>query len=248
MSIHKSTQHKYSRGQAPILSFPVLTFTNPLSLGSRFPQWGRLWLWALPRASVIPCLCQRSSVCLSSPALHPALCLELACMDSTNRLPRPLASDLFGQGEHEYPLAGVPRGWREGTREERIEGREVGACSPLALPAGSPLAAWASELDGYPLLPGCHLTVICSSPCPFRPRAGSGYQLLLVALYCTNPGHFPTPCPPLHKESSFETLQMTQFEWTSCCWDSVQILSISNTRDVAVPPGIPSVWYIEAAQ
>ena len=51
-------------------------------------------------------------------------------MDSTNRLPRSLASDSFGWGEHEggYSAGGC----REGTREERIEGREAGACSPLA--------------------------------------------------------------------------------------------------------------------
>ena len=146
------------------------------------------------------------------------------------------------------PWLGYPRDWREGTREERIEGREVGACSPLA---ASPRDHRSLSVPlSWMVTPSCRtaISLLCSSPCPFRPRAGSGYQLLLVALYCTNPGHFPIPCPPLHKESSFETLPMTQFEWTSCCWDSVQILSISDTRDVAVPPGIPSVWYIEAAQ
>ena len=190
-----------------------------------------------------PCLCPRSSVCLSSHTLHPALCLELACMDSTNRLPRPLASDSFGRGEHEggYSAGGC----REGIREERIEGREAGACSPLAASLrGHSLLA---EPLGWTVTASCQAAIShsshshLSSSCPFRPRAGSGYQLLLVASSCASPGHFPTPCPPLHRESSFETLQITQFKWTSCCWDSVQVLSISDTRDVTVHPGIPSV-------
>ena len=50
-------------------------------------------------------------------------------MDSTNRLPRPLASDSFGRGEHEggYSAGGC----REGIREERIEGREAVVPCPV---------------------------------------------------------------------------------------------------------------------
>lgn len=120
----------------------------------------------------------------------------------------------------------------------------------------SPAGSLAASLLGHRLLAeplgwtvaaSCQAAISHSSHSPlffllsFQAQAGSGYQLLLVAFYCTSPGHFPTSYPPLHKESSFETLQITQFKWTSCCWDSVQVLSISDTRDVTVHPGIPSV-------
>lgn len=61
--------------------------------------------------------------------------------------------------------------------------------SPGCLPAGSPLTVCASELDGYPLLPDCHLTVM------FLPLSlqAQGWQWLPAT----------TSCIVLHKPWSF---------------------------------------------
>lgn len=82
--------------------------------------------------------------------------------------------------------------------------------SPGCLPAGS----LAASLRGHRLLAeplswtvtaSCQAAISHSSHSPlffllsFQAQAGSGYQLLLVAFYCTSPGHFPTSCLPFIK-------------------------------------------------
>lgn len=72
----------------------------------------------------------------------------------------------------------MTRGWREGTREERIEGREVGACSPLAASLrGHRLL---SKPLGWTVTPSCQAAISLSSVPPLVP---SGPGLAVVTSY-----------------------------------------------------------------
>ena len=88
------------------------------------------------------------------------------------------------------PWLEYPRDWREGTREERIEGREVGACSPLAAsPRGHRSL---SEPLSWMVTPSCRTAISLLSVPPLVLQA-QGWQWLPAT----------TSCIVLHKPWSF---------------------------------------------